>query len=385
VDGGEPAEPARGYRDTVVAAACLGLVWPGDALIYVVLPLYPSVFGVEIATIAILLSVNRVIRIIGYGWVAPLARRFGANTLTAAACAAAALSTLAYGLTTGFVLLFVARLMWGGAYGVINLTNTAYAYGDGQRAGTHIGLNRAVSTLGPVLALGLGGWLVTQIGPQHVFVVYGAVGLLAVPLALLLPRLRQTVGDAPAAASGRWRPSPLNAMFFVVALGADGVFTATLSTLLADLIPVTSALIGAGLLLAGQRLISVILAFLSGPVVDRLKAHRVLAPCGVVVAIGLAAIAAGHVYSGAVVLILARVIFAIVAPIVAAEQSSDRIGAIAAYATWSDCGLAAGAFIGIMGMEWIGYPLTYAALGGVTVAAVVWFTLVRAVPPPARA
>jgi MFS family permease len=369
----------------VIAATCLGLVWLGDALIYVVLPLYPAAFGVEVASVAVLLSVNRVIRIVGYGWVSPLSRRFGANTLTAAACAAGAVSTLAYGLLSGFILLFIARLMWGGAYGVINLTNTAYAYGDGQRAGTHIGLNRAVSTLGPVLALGLGGWLVTQIGPQHVFVVYGVVGLFAVPLALLLPRLRQTVGDAPAAASGRWRPSPLNAMFFVVALGADGVFTATLSTLLADLIPVTSALIGAGLMLAGQRLISVILAFLSGPVVDRLKAHRVLAPCGVVIAIGLAAIAAGHVYSGAVVLILARVIFAIVAPIVAAEQSSDRIGAIAAYATWSDCGLAAGAFIGIMGMEWIGYPLTYAALGGVTAAAIVWFTLARAAPPPARA
>jgi MFS family permease len=376
---------ARGYSETVIAATCLGLVWLGDALIYVVLPLYPAAFGVEVASVAVLLSVNRVIRIVGYGWVSPLSRRFGANTLTAAACAAGAVSTLAYGLLSGFALLFIARLMWGGAYGVINLTNTAYAYGDGQRAGTHIGLNRAVSTLGPVLALGLGGWLVTQIGPQHVFVVYGAVGLFAVPLALLLPRLRQTVGDAPAAASGRWRPSPLNAMFFVVALGADGVFTATLSTLLADLIPVSSALIGAGLLLAGQRLVSVILAFLSGPVVDRLKAHHVLAPCGVVIAIGLAAIAAGHVYSGAVVLIFARVIFAVVAPIVAAEQSSDRIGAIAAYATWSDCGLAAGAFIGIMGMEWIGYPLTYAALGGVTVAAVIWFTLVRAVPPPERA
>ena len=107
-------------------------MWPGDALIYVVLPLYPSAFGVEIATVAILLSVNRVIRIVGYGWVAPLARRFGANTLTAAACAAGALSTLGYGLLSGFVLLFIARLMWGGAYGVINLTNTAYAYGDGR-------------------------------------------------------------------------------------------------------------------------------------------------------------------------------------------------------------------------------------------------------------
>src|ERR1043165_7673785 len=352
----------RAYRETIVAAACLGLVWLGDALIYVVLPLYPAAFGVEVASVAILLSVNRVIRVVGYGGGPPLSRRFGANTLTAAACAAGALSTLAYGLLSGFVLLFIARLMWGGAYGVINLTNTAYAYGDGHRAGTRVGLNRAVSTLGPVLSLALGGWLVMQVGPQGVFILYGLVGLLAVPLALSLPRLRQTVGDAQPSAKGRWIPSPLNIMFFVVALGADGVFTATLSILLADLIPVSSALIGAGLLLAANRLTSVALAFISGPIVDRFQAHRLLAPCCVLVAVGLAAIAAGYVYSGSGVLILARVVCAIVAPIVAAEQSTDRIGAIAAYATWSDVGLAAGAFIGIMGMELLGYPVTYAAL-----------------------
>ena len=384
MEGGATDISVRGYRHTIVAAACLGLVWLGDALIYVVLPLYPAAFGVEVASIAILLSVNRVIRIVGYGWVSPLSRRFGANTLTAAACAAGAISTLAYGLLSGFVLLFIARLMWGGAYGVINLTNTAYAYGDGHRAGTHVGLNRAVSTLGPVLALALGGFLVIQLGPQGVFVVYGLVGLLAVPLALSLPRLRQTVGDAQATAKGRWVPSPLNIMFFVVALGADGVFTATLSTLLADLIPVTSALIGAGLLLAASRLTSVILAFISGPIVDRLQARRLLAPCCVLVAVGLAAIAAGYVYSGAIVLIFARVVFAIVAPIVAAEQSTDRIGAIAAYATWSDVGLAAGAFIGIVGMEWLGYPFTYTALAAATLAAMIWFRLARATQPQAH-
>ncbi|HKS60390.1 MAG TPA: hypothetical protein VJT13_01750 [Xanthobacteraceae bacterium] len=383
-DGGvTTAEPARGYRDTIVAAACLGLVWPGDALIYVVLPLYPSVFGVEIATIAVLLSVNRVIRIVGYGWVAPLARRFGANTLTAAACAAGALSTLGYGLLGGFVLLFIARLMWGGAYGVLNLTNTAYAYGDGRRAGMHVGLNRAVSTIGPVLALGLGGLIVTLTDPRAVFVIYGLVGLLAVPLALTLPRLRQPPGDASARASGRWTVSPLNLFFFVVALGADGVFTATLSTLLADLIPVTSALIGAGLLLAAQRLISVILSFVSGPLVDRFEASRLLVPCGLVIVAGLTAIALGHVYLGAVVLIVARALFAIVSPVIAAQQSTDRIGAIASYATWSDCGLAAGAFIGIMGMEWAGYPATYAMLAAATLAAIIWFSLRRAPPPPA--
>ena len=379
------AEQSPGYRDTVVAAACLGLAWLGDALIYVVLPLYPAAFGVETAAVAILLSVNRVIRILGYGWVSPLSRRFGANTLTAAACAAGALSTLCYGLFTGFVILFLARLVWGATYGVVNLTNTAYAYGDGHRAGTRIGLNRAVSTIGPALALGLGGYIVTLVGPQHVFVIYGLVGFAAVPLALTLRRLRQTVGDAPAASHGRWRPSALNVLFFVVALGADGVFTATLSTLLADLIPVTSALIGAGLMLAGQRLISVILSFASGPLIDRLKPSRVLVPCGFIIAAGLLAIAAGHIYVSAVILIFSRAAFAIIGPVIAAQQSSDRIAAIAAYATWSDCGLAAGAFIGIMGMEWIGYPLTYAALGGVTLAAIVWFTLAKAAPPPAHA
>ena len=91
----------------------------------------------------------------------------------------------------------------------------------------------------------------------------------------------------------------------------------------------------------------------------------------------------GHVYAGSVVLIVGRVVFAIVGPIVAAQQSSDRIGAIAAYATWSDCGLAAGAFIGIMGMEWLGYPVTYAILGAVTVATILSFTLAKAAPPPA--
>lgn len=377
---------ARQYSDTVIAAASLGFVWLGDSLIYVVLPLYPGAFGIETASVAILLSVNRVIRIIGYGWVSPLSRRFGANTLTAVACAAAALSTLAYGIFTGFALLFAARLVWGATFGVINLTNTAYAYGDGRRAGMRIGLNRAVSSLGPVLALGLGGWLVTLVGPQYVFVIYGIAGFIAVPLALRLPRLRQTVGDAAPASHRRWRPSPLNMLFFVVALGADGVFTATLSTLLADIIPVTSALIGAGLLLAGQRLISVVLAFASGPIVDRFEARHMLAPCSFVIAAGMIAIATGHVYTGAIVLMIARAMFAIIGPIVAAQQSADRIGAIAAYSTWSDCGLAAGAFLGIVGMQWAGFPLTYVTLAATTLAALAWFMLrAPSVPPPARA
>jgi predicted MFS family arabinose efflux permease len=371
------AEQPPGYRDTVVAAACLGLVYLGDALIYVVLPLYPAAFGVEITAVAILLSVNRVVRILGYGWVSPLARRFGARTLTAWACAAAALSTLCYGLASGFALLFIARAAWGAAFGVLNLTNTAYAYGDGHGAATRIGLSRAISALGIVLALGLGGWLVTLLGPQQVFVVYGLVGLPAIGLALLLPRLRQTVGDVTVTAHRRWTPSSLNILFFVVALGADGVFAATLSTLLADILPVTAAVIGAGLLLAAHRIVQVLLSLASGPIIDQLEVRRVIVPCSLALAAGLLAIALGQIYLGAAILILARAAFAVIAPVIAAGQSTDRIGALAAYATWSDCGLAAGAFIGIVGMEWAGYGTTYALLAAATVGSILWFMLAR--------
>lgn len=145
--------PPQGYRNTIIAAACLGLVWFGDAVIYVVLPVFALTFGFDALTVGVLLSVNRVVRIIGYGWVAPLARAYGSNVLTAAACAAGAISTLAYGLLSGFVLLFIARMIWGAAWGIINLTMTAYAYGDGRGAGMRIGVARAVSSVGALAAL----------------------------------------------------------------------------------------------------------------------------------------------------------------------------------------------------------------------------------------
>jgi len=375
--GGSTAEPTepRSYFDTSLAAASLGLVWLGDALIYVVLPVYPATFGVDAAAVAILLSVNRVIRILGYGWVSPLAQRVGANVLTAAACAAGALFTLCYGLATGFVTLMIARLAWGCAYGILNLTNTAYAYGDGKNSGKRLGLNRAISTLGPVAALASGGWLVTTVGPQQVFIIFGLVGLLAIPLAWQLPRLERGVGEKKARADRRWTVSPLNMLFFVVALGADGVFTATLSSLLADLVPVASALIGAGLLLAAQRIAAVVLALASGFIVDRLQPARLIVPCTLVIAAAMAFIGLDWVYIGAILLIPVRAIFAIVGPVLAAQKSPDRIGAIAAYTTWTDCGLAAGAFLGIIAFESLGSHLTYLTLAAATVLAILWYRL----------
>ena len=359
-----------GYRNTIIVATCLGLVWFGDAAIYVVLPLYALAFGFDAVTVGVLLSVNRVVRILGYGWVAPLARAYGTNVLTAAACVAAAISTLAYGLLSGFALLFIARMVWGASWGVINLTMTAYAYGDGKGAGVRIGIARAVSSAGAFAALVAAGPLCIAIGPLQMFVVFGLLGLAAVPLAFLLPSLRAAPRDPQAAR--RWTLTPLNTLFFVLSFGADGVLGATISVLLAEFMPLASAITGAALLLAFQRLVVIVLALFSGPVTDRLGAQRLLLPCSLAVAAGFATIASGHVYSGTIIVIFSRALLGTVGPVLAAQKSTDRIAALASFATWTDVGLAAGAFFGLVGIVEIGYTASYSLLAILSAAAAVW-------------
>jgi MFS family permease len=346
----------------VRAAAVLGLVWLGDALIYVVLPLHAGAFGIGLALVGVVLSVNRIVRILGYGWVSALSRRFGMRALTASAALGAALSTLAYGLFTGLIALLVARLVWGMAYGVLNVTTTAYAIGDGQRTGSRVGLNRAVSTLGPTLALSAGAWLALSLGPRDVFVAMGVVGLLAVPLALTLPRELATNSSNAGRAGTRWRPSSLNVLFFANSV-IDGAFAMTLSLLFAGKLSLTSALLSAGLILAFQRFMIVVLSLAAGRLIDRIGPYRVLVPCVVVVIGGLFALAHGVLYPAAITIVIARALLATTGPVLAAsERSGTTVERLAAFATWVDSGLAVGPLISGVAVARFGLPALYQGL-----------------------
>lgn len=365
------APPEQGYRNTIISGACLSIAWFGDGVIYIVLPLYAATFGLDALLVGVLLSVNRIVRILGYGWVAPLARRFGANMLTAAACLAAALTTMAYGLATSFIVFFIARCIWGGAWGILNLTMTAYAYGDGRGAGKRIGVARAASIAGPLLALVAVGPLCIAIGPHQMFVLYGVLSLVAVPIAFMLPPMRaEPKGDAPV--EKRWTPTPLNILFFGLAFAADGVLGTTISVLLSGFMSTSQAIIGAGLIMAFRHVVGISLAFASGPITDRLGAHRLLLPCTLCVIAGLAVVAGGFIYAGALIVICSRSILSTVGPVLAAEKSTDRIAALASYSTWTDVGLAGGAFFGTVGVASLGYTPTYSLMATALLLATAW-------------
>src|SRR5207253_4038098 len=101
-------------------------------------------------------------------------------------------------------------------------------------------------------------------------------------------------------------------------------------------------------------------------------AHRLLLPCTLAIAAGFAVIAGGYVRSGTIIVILARALLGTAGPVLAAEKSTDRIAALASYATWTDVGLAAGAFFGIVGVAEIGYAASYTLLVILLVATAAW-------------
>jgi len=377
-NGGRRTSSDGGNAVVIRAAAVLGLVWFGDALIYVVMPLHAPAFGIGLGAVGVVLSLNRIVRILGYGWVTALSHRLGMRTVTAAAALGAALSTLAYGLTFGLVPLLLARLVWGLAYGILNVTTTAYAIGDGQATGRRVGLNRAVSTSGAAFALSVGAWLALSVGPRGVFVLLGAAGLLAVPLALTLPRGSAAAhGDAPGLVHTRWRPSSLNVLFFTTAV-VDGAFATTLSLLFAGTLSATSALLTAGLLLALQRVVVVVLSLVAGPLIDRLGARRLLVPCVVVVVAGLLGIAHGALYAGAIVVVVARAFLSSVGPVLATqERSGSIVERLAAFATWVDSGLAVGPLVAGVATARLGTPALYQALAAAIATALTVHLIAR--------
>jgi predicted MFS family arabinose efflux permease len=70
--------------------------------------------------------------------------------------------------------------------------------------------------------------------------------------------------------------------------------------------------------------------------------------------------------------IFSRGILQTVAPVLAAQTSTDRIAALASYSTWSDVGLAGGAFLGTVGVASLGATPTYSLMATALLAAIAW-------------
>lgn len=356
----------RAARD---ASLTLGLTLPTDTVLYLLLPLHAGAFGVTLAEAGLLLAANRLVRIAGYGWVARSYERHGPRIACVAATLGAAGSSLGYALLPGLWWLLAARLLWGLSFAAMNIATQALATAEAEGAARRSGRSRAIIAAGPMAGLLAGAALAEAAGPRAVFLALAAVALLALPFAWRLPGGHgQKVRGGPRFGL----PSRLDVWSFVQGLALDGVFVLGLSVLAAAALPQGAAL-AAGAALALRYLSEIALGPLGGSLGERFGAGRMLVLLSLGSALGLAAIGAeglwtGALWAGALAVVLLRgLLQPLPAPVAAAAAPpAGRVAALARMATWRDLGaglgpLAAGVLLPVL-PAWLLYGVTALAL-----------------------
>jgi MFS family permease len=344
----------------LISAVIMALAGIGDALIYPILPLHAERLGIPIIWIGVLLSINKFVRLGANHGIAVAIGRIGYKPIAISGVLLASASTFAYGLEPPLWIWVVSRLLWGVAFASVRLCALGYATED-SRQGLRLGLNRAIKELGPTSALFLGPLLVSLVGADSTFLIYGGITLLALPLALALPSRRSSL---KVDVSRRFpRPNWFDGLIFNTAI-VEGVVIVTVGLLLlADGVSQATVLAASSVFLGVRRLSVTVLGPLSGWLADRWRIQYVFMFSIAGILTGLVFISFGWVMAGIGMLFLCDAINQALSPGVSIiVRSSSRLNSLSAVATWRDFGSACGALLGGFLLVRFGATPLYGAL-----------------------
>jgi MFS family permease len=332
-------------RSSLNAALALAVTLPGDTLLYLLLPIYAASFGVSLAEAGLLLAANRLVRIIGYQWVARFYAARGPRVACVAASVGAALATLSYATLSGVWFLLAGRLLWGISYAALNIANQALPTAVADGAAKRAGRSRALIATGPTLGLVGGAVLAHFMGPRSVFFVLTLIACVAPFLAARLPSHPEQVrGAGPRFA----RPDALSVWSFAQGFTLDGIFVFGLGLLAMQNHP-SGAVLAAGMALALRFAVEMAFSPVGGRMAQRFGAMHVLVIASVGAAGGLVLVALDGwlLWCGVVITITLRALaLPLTAPLVAeAHPGPARVPALARQATWRDIGAGTGPIV----------------------------------------
>ncbi len=331
---------------SLISAAVLSLSLMGDTLLYAVLPVAFEQFGITLAWVGVILSLNRIIRMLGANHlVAYAVAGWGYRRVVIAGAFLAVVSTAVYGLETGLLLLLVARILWGISFAALRVTSLGYAATEQEGAGKRLGWASGVQQVGPFVALIVGPWLITNSGVATTFLMIAVFGFCGVWLATRLPVLKEF--DRPQLTSAWRRPTRLDITITCLGFAIDGILIVTIGKLwdLAGIDTATMVLMTAGWL-ASRRIFMIVFSPLAGTLADRWGIGRFFMMGMVLTIGGFVALAASQIYLGLPLIILGYGLAEILGPALATRGESEKLAALASIATWRDLGAATGALAG---------------------------------------
>lgn len=345
------------YFPIVCIASATALSLLGDAALYAVLPSQYANIGLTPLQVGILLSVNRWVRLVSNHLAERCYRGLPVRWLLAMAFFLASLVTATYGYFRLFVILFVARVLWGICFSFIRQAGimTVVGVSSDIHLGKWMGLYRGICLIGSLFGMLLGGLGFDFFGLTFTLIAFSLFSLFSVPLSLLsqrgihhvqLPHFKVSIGKAS-----------LKIMLcgFAVGIVGFGLIMSTLGLIVKKQIGMSMTLfdhtIGVasitGIVLAIRWGIGIVGSPTLGALADRIGRERSVPVLFIVgsMALGLASFPFGLfcMITGVVIVFLCGSLLGTLISALAGQQGPR---AVASYATAFDFGSALGPLIG---------------------------------------
>jgi MFS family permease len=358
----------RPSRTTVFTASATALSILGDQALYALLPLYFQDIGLVPIQVGILLSANRWVRLLTNQLAERLVDRFPVNLMLVLSLALGALLSLAYAYISSFLVLFIARCLWGLCFSFIRHISVmgVASSTEPQNLGQIMGFYNGITNIGSVLGIVLGGILFDLSGFSTTLALFCLFSLFAVPFAMKSGlQTSNSITDQRQNDQSSTRYSALLCCGFCIGSVGPGLIMSTLGLILLSRYGTEVDLMGFivgiatlnGLLLGCRFVLETLGAPIYGALIDR-AGIRLGAPLCFLV--GLIVMLLLNLSENLVGLALGLIVFftcgTALSTILSAEAS--RLGAkvFARYATAGDLGQAFGPLIGWGAYELIGTP-----------------------------
>jgi MFS family permease len=195
-----------------IVGSCVGLAIMGDSLMYTILPLAAPSLGIPLPLIGVLLSVNRLVRLLSNAGASRVFERLGPRLPFIGSVAIGAIATLLYGIAAGFALFLIARLLWGIAWsGLRQGGYQAIWTGEPNQKGRLTGVLWGLVRLGSAIGVLVGGILYDRSGYQAAILFVIGAAIVALPLSILFrwgavhAPAAKLEGKSPATSDGGWQ------------------------------------------------------------------------------------------------------------------------------------------------------------------------------------
>lgn len=214
-------------------------------MLYIALPLYWKEAGLDsIWQVGVLLSINRFIRLPFNPLVGWLYNKISLKTGLVIAIILGSLTTLGYGLMSGFIAWLILRSLWGVAWSFFRIGGLSIVAFDTDKdnRGKAIGLYNGLYRLGSLVGMLVGGLLVPIIGLSAVSIIFGCLTLFGLPLILLYVNSDSLMANEQESKAALVKERFINKFKqgrgmiiftgFCITLLIQGIFISTLSSLI---------------------------------------------------------------------------------------------------------------------------------------------------------